>query len=204
MLRFIGADGEKARMAWYVVEAFEGKDENAYLRLVAGGFRAWRPVDVIRSSKRRGVKDRIVRAEAKVPRFGRFIFVDVEMTDAVHSAILQTRNVMRFLCLAGSNEPSTIPAELIEFYKTHRPQKSDKAQAIKPKDVVRINAGPFSGFDAKVVEVVDKRGTLKIEANLFGRPTPLIIEVGHVEHVELGQRPPIKPNVKAHSSLMRA
>jgi transcriptional antiterminator NusG len=190
-------------MAWYVVEAFEGKDENAYLRLVAGGFKAWRPVDIVRGSRRTGKSDRIIRKESKQPRFGRFIFVDVEMNDFVHSAILQTRNVMRFLCFAGSGEPSQIPAELIEFYKHHRPQKAEKTQAIKPKDMVRITDGPFTGFDAKVVEVVDKRGTLKIEATLFGRPTPLIIEVGHVALVELGQRPPIKPNVKAHSSQLQ-
>jgi len=193
-------------MAWYVVEAFEGKDENAYLRLVSGGFKAWRPVDGTRSTRRFSGK-KLVRAERrrdKLPRFGRFIFINEEMNDFIHNAILQTRNVRRFLCMAGGTEPARVPDELIDFYKHNVPVKPKFDHGFKVGETVRVLAAPFVGFHSVVTEVVDNRDLLKIELSIFGRPTPLIIEVGHVERVELGPRPPIKPNVKAHGSQMRA
>ena len=43
--------------AWYVVEAFEGKTETAYLRLAIAGvgleFEPWAPVDRVRTADRR-------------------------------------------------------------------------------------------------------------------------------------------------------
>jgi|GEM_PF-6431919 len=193
-------------MAWHVVEADEGKDFDVCLRLAAAGYNVWRPVDQVRiaarwQGKALGKNQKVIR---KIPRFGRYMFLDAEMSDAIHSAIKQTPGVRDFLCMAGTAQPAEIPSELIEFYRHNVPERTKRKSGIKPTDTVRILNGPFTGFNALVVEVVDKRGTLKIEASLFGRPTPLIIEVGHVELVEHGLRPPIKPNVKAHSSLQRA
>ncbi|PPD10272.1 MAG: hypothetical protein CTY36_00325 [Methylocystis sp.] len=191
---------------WYVVEAFEGKDFDVCLRLAKAGYNVWRPVDEVKVSRRFVGKrmERIVRSIRRIPRFGRYLFVQTVLTDAIHSAIKQTPGVFGFVCMAGGAEPAELPAELIEFYRTNAPQRSRKKSGIRPTDIVRILSGPFADFNARVIEVVDKRETLKIEISIFGRPTPLIIEVGHVALVEQGRRPPIKPNVKAHSSLQRA
>jgi hypothetical protein len=37
---------------------------------------------------------------------------------------------------------------------------------------------------------------LCVEMSIFGRPTPIIFPVGHVELVEQGRRPPIERDVK--------
>jgi transcription antitermination factor NusG len=183
---------------WYVVEAFEGKDFDVALRLAAAGFNVWRPVDEIRSGarwsgKRIASNRRMVR---KVARFGRYLFVELEMTDAVRWAIRTAPNVFGFICFAGTNEPAILPRELIDFYRDNLPARGAIGKDIHKADRVRIKDGPFA-FCEGVVDDVDKRGILRVTISIFGGPTPLIIEVGHVELVEHGQRPPIGLSVKS-------
>jgi transcription antitermination factor NusG len=186
-------------MRWYVVEAFEGKDFDVCLRLAAARFRVWRPIDEIKISRRwAGRKtDRATRAIRKVPRFGRYLFLEVAMSDAIRWAISATPGVRGFICAAGSNEPAAVPSELIEFYRNHAPKRDARGNSIGKGDRVRIAAGPFADHEGSVVDI-DKRGILRLEICIFGSPTPLIIEVGHVELVEQGHRPPIGLAVKAH------
>jgi transcription antitermination factor NusG len=190
---------------WYVVEAFEGKDFDVALRLAAAGFNVWRPVDEIRSGarwsgKKIGGNRRLIR---KVARFGRYLFVELEMTDAVRWAIRTAPSVFGFICFAGTNEPAIVPRELIDFYRDNMPARGASGKDIHKTDRVRIKDGPFA-FCEGVVDDVDKRGILRVTISIFGGPTPLIIEVGHVELVEQGRRPPIGRDVRKHSSLKRA
>lgn len=193
--RFTGAGMKR----WYVVEAFEGKDFDVCLRLAAAGFNVWRPIDEIKISRRWSGRtyDRVTRVIRKVPRFGRYLFVEVVMTDAIQWAISNTNGVRGFVCAAGSSAPAVMPGELIDFYRNHAPGRDARAHSICKGDRVRILAGPFADHEGIVVDV-DKRGTLRLDIYIFGRPTPLIIEVGYVELVEQGRRPPIGLAVKAH------
>jgi transcription antitermination factor NusG len=173
---------------WYIIEAYEGKDFDAVLRLAAAGFNVWRPVDEVRPSLRwqgtkLGAKRRVIR---KVPRFGRYLFAELDLTDAVQSAIKQMRGVHGFLCFAGTDQPAIIPPELIQFYRNYKPLRWPSLKPIGKGDRVRITGEcSFTGHEG-VVEDVDKRGILRVTISIFGGPTPLIISVGHVELVEQG------------------
>jgi transcription antitermination factor NusG len=191
-------EGPDMTMQWYVVEAFEGKDFDVALRLAAAGFNVWRPVDVVRSGARWNGRKiagnrRLVR---KVARFGRYLFVELEMTDAVRWAISTTPGVFGFICFAGVSAPAIVPRNLIEFYRENLPERGACGKEVHKGDRIKIKDGPFA-FCEGVVEDVDKRGILRVTIYIFGGPTPLIIEVGHVELVELGRRPPIGLTVKS-------
>jgi transcription antitermination factor NusG len=178
--------------AWYVIECREGKDAHVRLKLAAAGFDVWRPVREIAVTRRwKGVRKAKRQMEKRyVSRFGRYLFLRVEMSDSVRAAILEVNGVHQWLCMAGANSPASVPPELIEFYEANVAQPIDCGHAYKNGDRVSILAEPFAGFVGMIVSI-DRRGIIAVEISVFGRPTPLILEVGHVEPVELRFQRPI-------------
>ena len=176
----LGLDGYALGDHWYVVEAFEHSVENAYLRLAVAGLRVWMPVDMKRRAKRFGAAARRDRPQ---PRFGRFFFVRCRMDAGLQHAISVTPSIVGLLLAAGSDRPSPIPDYVIDWIgKNPVKQESAAPFGYAPGDVVRILAGPFASFQGPV-EDVDKRGVLRVCIDIFGRPTPVVVEAGHVEMV---------------------
>jgi transcription antitermination factor NusG len=178
---------------WYVAEAYDGEDEQAYLRLAAAfspaGINVWRPIDATRATIRQRGKLTPLRRERRRPRFGRFIFIHCEMTDALLHAIRNTTNIRDVLRYAGSYEPVPVPDAQVEFARDNAP--------IKPKAlpvgmavgaVARVEDGPFIGLLGQVT-ALDERGVVTVELPILGRPTPIPFEVGHVS-VAVVQAPP--------------
>jgi transcription antitermination factor NusG len=176
---------------WHVIECFDGKDRDAYGRLAALGYEAWRPVIEVRPSQRVPGTDKITRTAKLVPLFGRYLFVRVVMSDSVYGAIREVAGVRSWVCMAGSDDPATVPDELISFYRHYRPQAVHGAGVYALRDRVRIMGGPFVNHEGVVVRVDSDKGVV-VEIDIFGRPTPLPLPVGLVELVEQGRRPPTK------------
>ncbi|WP_424363589.1 transcription termination/antitermination protein NusG [Methylocystis parvus] len=184
-------------MAWHVIECIEGKDKEAYGRLAALGFEVWRPTLKKRESTRWQGKplEKRQRKPCYVPIFGRYLFIQVDMSDAIFGAVLEQPGVYSWLCYAGSDDPATVPDEWIAHYKQFKPECVDVMPTLAAGDKVGITQGPFAGLQG-VVNRVDKRGVVCVQLDIFGRPTPLILPVGHVELVEQGHRPPIERDVE--------
>jgi transcriptional antiterminator NusG len=52
-----------------------------------------------------------------------------------------------------------------------------------PGDTVRVNEGPFADFTGKVESIDAERSKVKVLINIFGRETPVELEVDQVEKV---------------------
>ena len=181
----LDAHGYPLVARWYVVEAYEHSVENAYLRLAVAGLKVWMPVDMRRPANRAYTSQR--RRDRPVPRFGRYFFVRCRMNEALQHAISTTPSVAGLLLAAHSDRPSPIPDHVIDWIRTSPPpRKVSEVARFVIGDVVRLLAGPFAGFQGPV-EDVDKRGALRIGIDIFGRPTPVVVEVGHVEMVLLAK-----------------
>ena len=48
---------------------------------------------------------------------------------------------------------------------------------------MRINEGPFAGFNGKVDEVNSEKNTLKVMVTIFGRATPVELDFLQVEKI---------------------
>ena len=50
-------------------------------------------------------------------------------------------------------------------------------------DMVKINSGPFDGFDGAVEDINPEKGTVRVVVTIFGRPTPVDLKYWEVEAV---------------------
>ena len=50
-------------------------------------------------------------------------------------------------------------------------------------DRVKINTGPFDGFDGAVEEINAEKGTVRVIVTIFGRPTPVDLKYWEVDSV---------------------
>jgi transcription antitermination factor NusG len=166
--------------AWFVIEASENGGDKAQLALAVAGLTIWRPFDVQRDPTRgRHGKP---RRDIRTPRFGRYFFIRCAMTDDLAAAVRTTTGVADILGAKDSGKPLPVSDDQIEWLKTHRPEDRGADHLPRLKDRIRIKEGPFAGFKG-LVTAVDRKGVLKVEVEIFGRPSPMIVESGHVEIV---------------------
>lgn len=171
---------------WFVIEAHatDGSPQRAHRELAAAGFDVWMPFDLKRHPDRRAgsAKPRPPRADIRSPRFGRYFFLRCHMTDSILEAVVGTASVSDILRYGGTHEPAIIPDEYIAYLRHAKIDPVRDADFVAG-DIVRMKEGPFRGFDGKVLGL-DKHGILKVEVSLFGRPSVIPVEAGHVEIVK--------------------
>ena len=173
---------------WYVVEARDGAVRLAQLNLAVAfsrygdGSQVWVPNDHRRSANRSRSGSR--RADYSTPRFGRFIFIRCRMTHSLRHAIKDTAGVVDVLHHAGNDTPTPIPDSVIAYLKENPTGRRKGDYVIG--DTIRVKEGPFASFSGKVTRV-DSRGVLVADIVSLGRPTPVVLEVGHVEMVLLAK-----------------
>ena len=124
--------------------------------------------------------------EVKTARrfFPGYILVEMTMTDNAWHVVKNTPKVTGFV--GAGSKPTPLTQEEVDQILT---QVRTAAEKPKPKytfdkgDDVRINEGPFTGFNGKVDEVNSDKNTLKVMVTIFGRSTPVELDFLQVEKV---------------------
>jgi hypothetical protein len=184
---------------WHVIEAYPFCDAAVEMRLnEMDGVESWRATETVYRADRRARSRRPIhkkgepRAVRIKSRFAPFVFVKLALGEEPErrweierlATYGGDRLVQRFLCNAGTNEPAVIPAELIEFYRDFVPISGASPDCYVVGQRVTLADGPFRDFEG-IVTIVDTRGWLWVDVAIFGRPTPVFIEVGHVRPSEM-------------------
>ena len=122
-----------------------------------------------------------MRAGKKVVSSKRFfpgyILVEMQMTDNAWHVVKNTPKVTGFV--GAGAKPTPLTKDEVEQILT---QVRTAAEKPKPKytfdkgDQVRINEGPFAGFNGLVDEVNTDKNTLKVMVTIFGRSTPVELD----------------------------
>jgi transcriptional antiterminator NusG len=114
--------------------------------------------------------------------FPGYILVEMNMTDNAWHVVKNTPKVTGFV--GAGAKPTPLTKEEVEQILT---QVKTAAEKPKPKytfdkgDQVRINEGPFAGFNGVVDEVNTDKNTLKVMVTIFGRSTPVELDFLQVE-----------------------
>jgi transcriptional antiterminator NusG len=179
----IAAEGEAH---WYVVHAYSGHEEKVRNNLMKRVdsmdmhdriFEVLVPTeDVIE------IKDGQRRHVAK-RTFPGYILVNMIMSDESWYVVRNTPGVTSFV--GSGNKPVPLQEKEIKSI-----QKQIKAEAPKVRveyqvgENVRVIDGPFSDFHGKVDEINADKGKLKVLVNMFGRETPVELDLLQVERLK--------------------
>ena len=170
---------------WYIVHTYSGFEkkvaESLQQRVQAYGLQAdigevlipTEDVVEMRSGKK------VVSSKRFFPGY---ILVEMNMTDHAWHVVKNTPKVTGFV--GAGAKPTPLTKDEVEQILT---QVRTAAEKPKPKytfdkgDQVRINEGPFAGFNGLVDEVNADKNTLKIMVTIFGRSTPVEMDFLQVE-----------------------
>lgn len=172
--------------SWYVVESHEGKAAHAYLKLAMADVKCWMPMVTRRDPNRRaGKTGKPPRSDRYVPRFGRYFFVHVRLTDEVWSGIDMQPSVRGLLVANKGDRPVPVPDSYIQWLKTGIDEESQERARRATEcpycvgDLLKVVDGPFKDHEGRVSEV-DSVSIVKVDLRLFGRLTPVPVEVASV------------------------
>ncbi|MDE5550074.1 MAG: transcription termination/antitermination protein NusG [Bacteroidaceae bacterium] len=168
-------------LRWYVLKAISGKETSVkeYIQL---------------DMKNHGYEDRVAqvlipqeniikvgannkRIPAKRNLLPGYVLVEAALDGEITHMLRNTPNVLGFL--GGTDKPSPVrQAEVNRMLGLGTEDEAEVADAIVNVDFmvgesVKVNDGPFTGFDGIIEEVNTDKQKLKVSVKIFGRVTPL-------------------------------
>jgi len=170
---------------WYVVHAYSGHEEKVranLLKRVESMDMSDKIFDVlvpteevieIKDGQRRKVARRI---------FPGYILVNMVMSDESWYVVRNTPGVTSFV--GSGNKPVPLQEhEIRSIIKTKEAVAQKVTVEYQTGENVRVVDGPFTDFHGKVVEIDPAKGKLKVLVNMFGRETPVELDLLQVEKV---------------------
>jgi len=110
-----------------------------------------------------------------------YVLVRMEMTDRGYHLISSINRVTGFLGPQGRPMPMR-DAEVNQIL--NRAQEGEEAPrtliSFEIGELVKVNDGPFEGFDGMIEQVDDAQQRLKVAVSIFGRETPVELEFTQV------------------------
>jgi transcription termination/antitermination protein NusG len=170
---------------WYVIHAYSGHEDKVKKNLerrIESMDMHDRILDVlvpmedeieIKDGKRRHVQKRI---------FPGYILVRMRMSDESWYVVRNTPGVTSFV--GSGNKPVPLQEKEVKGILKQMKQEAPKVRIeYQLGETVRVVDGPFTDFLGKVDEINAEKGKLKVLVNMFGRETPVELDLLQVEKV---------------------
>lgn len=118
-----------------------------------------------------------------------YVMVKLQMAKDIKQAILDTPGVTNFVGSGDTPQPLA-ESEVRRILEQIDESKVKEASSIplKPGDVVKVIDGPFSDFNGTVKELNSERNKVKVMVSIFGRSTPVELDVLQVEKERVTQK----------------
>lgn len=177
---------EKQERHWYVIHTYSGYENkvcaNLERKLHSLGmeneiFQIKVPMTreiEIKDGKKRPVERKI---------FPGYVLVEMIVNDRSWYQVRNTPGVTGFV--GSGNKPIPLsPAEVAQIFPSMAVQEERPKIDFQLQQVVRLKSGPFMDQVGKVAYIDEERGKLKVLVDMFGRETPVEIDVTQVEEAE--------------------
>ena len=169
---------------WYVLRAISGKEAKVKEYIEADiklrGLTDKVSQVLIPTEKVVQVRNgkRIVKEKSYLPGY---VLVEAELVGDIAFLLRNTPNVLGFL--GGTEKPTPIrQAEVNRILGTLdelQEVPEDNALEFVVGEVVKVNTGPFSGFNGVIEEINTEKKRLKVMVKIFGRSTP--VDLGYMQ-----------------------
>jgi transcriptional antiterminator NusG len=163
---------------WYVIHTYSGYEDQVadnLLQRVETLGQSDKVFDVIVPKEKqieiKGGKKKII--EKRI--FPGYVLVDMIVTDDSWYVVRNTPNVTGFIGFGV--RPTPMKKEEIERIKKRMGVDEPKYKIeLKMDDLVRVNDGPLKGYEARVVDIDEDKGRIKVMVSMFGRDTPVTLD----------------------------
>ena len=179
---------------WYFVRCQSGREkrirDNAIHRVKIAGVQdvvpqVLVPYELVTDMKRG--KKRTV--EKKL--YPGYLMVQADLDDPEDVNVMKARTTLRGIdglrdFLGPRGEPTPLSEAEVTTILSRMTDSETRPQVtigLNKGDMVKINSGPFDGFDGAVEEVNPEKGTVRVVVTIFGRPTPVDLKYWEVEAV---------------------
>ena len=168
---------------WYVLKAISGKESKVkeYIELDArnNGLEDYISQILIPTEKVVQVRNgkRVVKERSYLPGY---VLVEAALVGEVKQHLRSCPNVLGFL--GGMDNPTPLrPIEVNRILGSVDELQETSEDMLIPFSVgetVKVVFGPFSGFNGIIEEVDNVKKKLKVMVRIFGRKTPIDLEIG--------------------------
>ncbi len=116
--------------------------------------------------------------------FPGYVLVNMELNDKTWYFIKQTPGVTGFVGPHSKPTPLT-DAEIKNILKQSETTKEKPIPKVtfEKGEAIRVKEGPFNNFNGLVEEVNHEKGKVKVSISIFGRATPVELEMWQIEKV---------------------
>jgi transcription termination/antitermination protein NusG len=171
---------------WYVIHTYSGYEDavakNLKQRIESLGmedkiFNVIVPKEKkvkIKNGKRKVVEEKI---------YPGYVLVEMIVTDASWYVVRNTPRVTGFLGAGTTPIPVSL-ADMEDLKKRMEMGEPEFNIDFEIGAIIKINDGPFKGFEGKVSEIDKERGKIKVLVNMFGRDTPVELDSLQIKKVE--------------------
>lgn len=172
---------------WYVIHTYSGYEDavakNLKQRIESLGmedkiFNVIVPKEKkikIKNGKRKTVEEKI---------YPGYVLVEMNVTDESWYVVRNTPRVTGFLG-AGTTPIPVSASDMADLMKRMEVGEPEFTIDFEIGATVKVNDGPFKGFEGKVSEIDKERGKIKVLVNMFGRDTP--VELDSLQIKKLGE-----------------
>jgi len=172
---------------WYILHTLSGAEEKAKANLEARikAFNMEEPIDKIIIPKEQITEIRLGKKRILERKFfPGYILVRMELNDTTWLFVKKTPGVAMFI--GPGRKPTPLSEEEVERIlmkaEETKTRPSPKVTFEKGENV-RVIEGPFINFNGVVEEVNLQKGKLKVSVTIFGRTTPVELELWQVEKI---------------------
>jgi transcriptional antiterminator NusG len=172
---------------WYIVQAysnFERKVAEDIRQKVAQNKLQDLFEDVIVPTEKVVEMRRGRKVDAERKFFPGDVLVKMDMTNEAFHLIKNTPKVTGFLGSGDKPMPISEKEAMAILQQVQEGVEHPKPSvSFEVGEQVRVSDGPFASFNGLVEEVDEGRSRVKVAVSIFGRATPVELEIGEVEKV---------------------
>lgn len=170
---------------WYVIHTYSGY-EDAVAKSLQQRAKSLDMKDKIFDVLVPKEKKTVIKGKEKKTIEGKlykgYVLVEMIVDDDSWYVVRNTPNVTGFIG-AGVTPVPVSPQEIQILKRKMEAIESQLIVKFKVNDIVKINDGPFKGFDARISNIDFKKEKIKVLVDMFGRDTSVELDVLQVDKI---------------------